>query len=72
MSAETITIIAAAVVALTATIVLPIFITRKRLKSEWERYNDSKRRYEEMQAAGVIDPDTMLPRTPAEEESSDG
>ena len=72
MSTETLTIMAAAAVALTATIVLPIFITRKRLKSEWERYNNNKRRYEEMQAAGEIDPDTMLPRVPAEEESSDG
>ena len=72
MSTETITIIAAVAVALTATIVIPIFITRKRLKNEWERYHDSKQRYEEIQAAGVIDPDTMLPRIPAEEESSDG
>lgn len=72
MSTETLAIVAAVAVALTATIVVPIFITRKRLKSEWERYNDSKRRYEQMQAAGEIDPDTMSPRISAEEESSDG
>ena len=72
MSTETLTIMAAVVVALTALIVVPIFITRKRLKNEWERYDDSKRRYEEMQKAGEIDPDTMLPRISAEEESSDG